>query len=127
MASFMHVIRNQRDLHIELEPVTAKWKPFAEQLGLPEYTIRTIAASGGSNPEECITEVLTRWAQQMTQSWGTLIDAIKSTNTNVNLVEQLRDKYRSELSGNMYVLVNKYRVCICLAVIQYFLALFIWR
>ena len=101
MASSTHVIQNQRDLHIELEPVTAQWKSFAEQLGLPDYIIRTIAASGGSNPEECITEVLTRWAQQMAQSWRILIDAIDSTKTNVNLAEQLREKYRSELRGSI--------------------------
>jgi len=104
MANRTHVIKNQRDLHIQLEPVTAQWKPFAGQLGLEDYVIRTIAASGGSSPEDCITEVLTRWAQQMTQSWRILIDAIDSTKANVNLVEQLREKYHSELSENNVII-----------------------
>jgi len=87
------VIQNKKDLLNMLEQVTAKWKPLA---GLESYEISTIEASGGKDPEDCITEVLTRWTQQMTQSWRILIDAIDSTKTNVNLVEKLRKKYHSE-------------------------------
>jgi len=90
------VIQNKKDLLNMLEQVTAKWKPLAQQLGLESHEISTIEASGGNDPEDCITEVLTRWTQQMTQSWRILIDAIDSTKANVNLVEDLRKKYHSE-------------------------------
>ena len=88
-----HVIRSYSDLHVELEPVVARWRQLGEQLNVPDHILRTIEAYGGDSPEECITEVLTRWAEQKEHTWGILIDAIAATNMNVELVEQLREKY----------------------------------
>ena len=88
-----HVVRDQKDLYSELEPVIAQWRKLGEQLNVPDHVLQMIAAYGGDNPDDCITEVLTRWTQQKTHTWKILIDAIAATNKNVELVEELRTKY----------------------------------
>lgn len=90
-----HVIRSLRDLHTELIPVVAKWRQLGEQLDVPEHVLRTIAAYGGDDPEQCITEVLTRWSEQKAHTWKILIDAIAATGRNAELVEKLQRKYHS--------------------------------
>ena len=89
-----HVIQLLRDLHTELEPVIGQWRQLGEQLNVPDHVLRTIAACGGDNPEDCITEVLTRWTQQKTYTWRILIDAIAATKKNAQLVQKLQIKYR---------------------------------
>ena len=101
-----HVIQSQRDLHTELEPVVAQWRQLGEQLDVPDHFLRTIAAYGGDDPEECVTEVLTRWTEQKSCTWRILIDAIAATKKNAELVEELRRKYHG--MSRDYV-----RVCLC--------------
>jgi len=93
-----HVIRLLRDLHTELEPIRAQWRQLGEQLSLPDHIMRTIAASGGGNPEDCIIDVLSRWTQQKKCTWRILIDAIAATKKNAQLVEELQIKYCGMLS-----------------------------
>lgn len=110
MAVTQHIIGSLRDLHTELEPVIAQWRQLGEQLNVPDHALRTISAYGGDNPEDCITEVLTRWTEQKTHTWRILIDAIANTKKSVQLVEELQRKYHgaSPLCDNrlrVYVLV----------------------
>ena len=110
------MIRSQGDLHTELELVVAQWRQLGEQLDVPEHILRTIAAYGGDDPEECVTEVLTRWTQQNTCTWRILIDAIAATQRNVELVEELQRKYHG-MSRDVCVCVCVCaRVCVCMCV-----------
>ena len=95
-----HIIQSYSDLHIELEPVTARWRQLGEQLNIPDHILRTIEAYGGEDLENCVTELLIRWAEQKPHSWRILIDAIAATSKNVELVEELKRKYH----GMMHVM-----------------------
>ena len=101
--STQHLIRSYSDLHVELEPVVARWRQLGEQLNVPDHILRTIEAHGGDDLEKCITEVLTRWTEQKPHSWKILINAIAATNSNVELVEELRRKYHGMLTLIVYM------------------------
>lgn len=100
MAVSVHVVRSLKDLYSELEPVIALWRQLGVQLNVPDHVLKTIAAYGGDDPEECIIEVLTRWSQQKTCTWRILIDAIAATKRNVELPGALQRKYHSMSEHN---------------------------
>jgi len=75
-----------------------KWKQLGLQLGLELYELDAISADYKDDPEENMTKVFELWKQQsLKQTWNDLIEAIKSTGLNKQLLDDLKTKYKTGL------------------------------
>lgn len=75
-----------------------KWKQIGIQLELESYELDAIAADSKDDPEENMSKVFELWKQQsLHQTWNDLIQAVRQTNTNQQLLDDLTAKHGSGL------------------------------
>lgn len=75
-----------------------RWREIGVQLDLQSYVLDAISADSRDDPKENMSEVFRLWKEQsQNQTWNSLIKAIKITNDNEQLYENLKTKHRAGL------------------------------
>ena len=95
-------IKDFQSLYGELQHgAVAKWRQVGTQLDLEDYELDAISAGQSDNEETNMTKVFELWKQQsLKQTWNDLIAAVDSTGCNLQLCEDLKEKYKAGMVLN---------------------------